>query len=369
MLPSAPKSLGRLGEVLTSALASIVGESNKLGLQPKRSVCVILVDGLGAQNLRVAGAHAGYLNSQPTESAMCWFPATTATSITSFATGTSPSTNGFLGYQVYDRANQKPMNLLSGWANFEEGFKYQASQTIAEQAISKNIQMHTVAPSAYERSGFTAATMRGSVFHGMDSIEQRFEEAKNLLEEPSPKLIYLYVPELDQLAHAKGSESLAWLNLLEDLDALVKSFTLALPKSVGVLLTADHGVVDVPKSSHIYLDEVLPASSFRFVGGDTRALYLYLQEGIDLEGVKNLLRESYEGSCYLATPRELVAANYWSELSAKSENVAPDLVLFAKKRVALYHRGFAKAKSLEMIGHHGSISPEELAVPLLKFGF
>jgi hypothetical protein len=41
----------------------------------------------------------------------------------------------------------------------------------------------------------------------------------------------------------------------------------------------------------------------------------------------------------------------------------------ARKRVALYHRSFAKKKSLEMIGHHGSITNEELAIPLIKFGF
>jgi hypothetical protein len=41
----------------------------------------------------------------------------------------------------------------------------------------------------------------------------------------------------------------------------------------------------------------------------------------------------------------------------------------ARKEVALYHQGFAKKKSLEMIGHHGSISQQEMSVPVIAIGF
>jgi hypothetical protein len=85
--------------------------------------------------------------------------------------------------------------------------------------------------------------------------------------------------------------------------------------------------------------------------------------------MRNKLEEHLGDSCYIATPREIIEAGYWKTLSPKSENVAPDLVILARKKVALYHRGFAKAKSLEMVGHHGSITNEELAIPLVRFGF
>jgi hypothetical protein len=72
-------------------------------------------------------------------------------------------------------------------------------------------------------------------------------------------------------------------------------------------------------------------------------------------------------SCYLVTPSDLVAAGYWQEIEKNS--VVPDFIVLARKQVALYHRAFAKRKSLEMIGHHGSISNDELAIPLITFGF
>jgi len=355
--------------VLISALMSVSGETNSLGLPARRSVCVILVDGLGSSNLKSAAGHARFLNSQQSDSATCWFPATTSTSITSFATATNPWENGFLGYQVFNKATQAAMNLLSGWKDYSEGENYQEAATIAEIASSRGVGFHTVAPSAYERSGFTGATMRGSGFHGVDRIADRFSEAQKLLVQPEAKVIYLYIPELDQLAHAKGSESSPWLNQLEDLDALVRGFVSGIPKGSGVILTADHGVVDVPKESHVYLDEFMPKSEFKFVGGDTRSLYLYFEDAVDRKTARERLREQLADSCYICTPDDLIAAGYWKPLSPKSENLAPDLLVLARKRVALYHRGFAKVKSLEMIGHHGSITNEELAIPLLKFGF
>ena len=355
--------------MLISALASVAGESNSLSLTKRRSACVILVDGLGLTNLKTAGAHASFLNSQSSEPAMCWFPATTSTSISSFATGTQPWENGFLGYQVFNRSENEPMNLLSGWGEYSEGESYQSSPTLAEKAFGSGISFHTVAPSPYEYSGFTAATMRGSKFHGINSVSERFTEALKLLADPVPKVVYLYIPELDQTAHAKGSDSISWLNQLEDLDALIRDFTTSLPKGCGVVLTSDHGVIDVSKENHIYLDELIDKSEFKFVGGDTRSLYLYFSDEVDQSKARLLLEANYGNSCYITTPDELIDAGYWKELSDKSRNVAPDLLVLARKRVALYHRGFAKVKSLQMIGHHGSITNEELAIPLIKFGF
>lgn len=355
--------------MLISALNSASGETNSLGLPARRSVCVILVDGLGSSNLKSAAGHARFLNFQQSESATCWFPATTSTSITSFATASNPWDNGFLGYQVFNKATQTPMNLLSGWKDYSEGENYQEEATIAEIASARGVDFHTIAPSAYERSGFTGATTRGSEFHGVARVADRFSEAQKLSFQPEAKVIYLYIPELDQLAHAKGSESTAWLNQLEDLDSLVRDFVSSISKGSGVILTADHGVVDVSKENHIYIDEFMPKSVFKFVGGDTRSLFLYFEDAVDKQAARELLQERLGDSCYICTPEDLIAAGYWNVLSQKSENVAPDLLVLARKRVALFHRGFAKMKSLEMVGHHGSITNEELAIPLLKFGF
>jgi len=79
MLPAPPKSLGRLGEVLKSSWSAVQGEENSLGFEPKRVICVVMVDGLGYSNLTAAAGHAPFLNSRTSEKISCYFPATTST--------------------------------------------------------------------------------------------------------------------------------------------------------------------------------------------------------------------------------------------------------------------------------------------------
>jgi hypothetical protein len=67
----------------------------------------------------------------------------------------------------------------------------------------------------------------------------------------------------------------------------------------------------------------------------------------------------------LASVQELVYAGWYQPLSASAENLAPDLVLLPKADRVIYHRDFAKAKSLEMVGQHGGMSKAEWEVPLL----
>jgi predicted AlkP superfamily pyrophosphatase or phosphodiesterase len=367
MLPAPPKTLGMLGDVLISALQSVSGEKNSLGLAKKRSVCVILIDGLGSTNLKDAGAHAGFLNSKPSIPASCFFPATTSTSIVSFATGKPPWETGFIGYQIFDRAAGVRRNLLNGWESSEDAKAFQSLQTVSEKAVDLSIEFHTVAPSAYRDSGFTAATMRGSEFHGTKSIEERFDKAKALLADGKEKIVYLYIPELDQIAHAQGWKSQAWLNQLEDVDGYIAKLTSDLRKTSGIIVTADHGIVDVPHSSHIYLDEYLNQDELLDVGGDTRALFIYLKNQEAIEATLVQLEADLGDSCYLVNPRMLIEAGYWQE--NRDPHLVPDIVVMAKKEFALYHRGFAKKKSLEMIGHHGSISQQEMSIPLIVLGF
>lgn len=365
MLPSPPKSLGMLGDVLISALKSVQGLENPLQLPKRRSVCVLLIDGLGSANLASAGGHARFLNSLPATKISCGYPATTSSSLTSLATGLSVSQTGFIGYQVFDRDTKTSLNLLSGWESIEQAKLFQQQPTISELSKSANVAFEVVSPEIYRDSGFTAATMRDATFHGVNKIADRFKQAQRLLREPGSKIVYLYVPELDQIAHGWGCESTKWLNALEELDGNMRDFVAALSKDVGLLITADHGVIDVAKEDHLYIDEHLEKDLFDFVGGDTRGLFLYCKENID--SIRTELEKLYEHSCYITTPRELIAAGYWTESEA-IQRFGPDLILLAKKNVALYHRGFAKAKSLNMVGHHGSITNAELSIPLIRIG-
>jgi len=373
MLPSVPKSLGRLSDVFISALGSITGLDNRLKLPKANSACVVLVDGLGSFNLKATAGHAPFLAKrlEMDGSTHCGFPSTTAASITSFGTGLSAGSHGIIGYQVQDPETGKVLNLLTGWGAGIDPQFWQPNKTVNEMAAESGVESFVIGPPEYDGSGFSVASMRGAKYIAAKTFDDRVAKAQQVLSTKQQTLVYLYFPELDQRAHAFGVDSQNWREKLEDLDAAIKALALGLPKNAGLLLTADHGVIDVPRDKHIYLDEYKEQlGGLTAVGGDPRVLFLYF-EGLSSAEVKiraAQLNEALGGAVSAHTKDEIIKSGWYGEVSSDASERMPDLFLITIGTWALYHRDYAKPKSLNMIGQHGSISPEELTVPLLRFG-
>jgi predicted AlkP superfamily pyrophosphatase or phosphodiesterase len=381
MLPALPRTFGRLTDVLSSSLGAITGQDNRLGFAKAKRVVAILVDGLGAQNLKAAGGHAPFLNAAlaVAKPAACGFPSTTATSITSFATGLSAGQHGLVGYKVFERVGSesgtgndgRAANLLTGWGADQNPLEWQPNQTVSELASSSGVQAFVIGPKAYDGSGFTQATMRGAKYLPGKTIDDRIDVAIQLLREnKNDILVYLYIPELDQTAHAFGAESSKWLAALESVDAAAKRLSGALSKADALLLTADHGIVDVPAHAHILLDEVqMDWTRVASVGGDPRVNFIYLQDPTETSAFQAQLQEQLGDSVAVFSKADAVACGlYGANLTAVALERMPDIFALAVKRVALYHRDYAPAKSLQMIGQHGALTPQEMAIPLLGWG-
>lgn len=350
-----------------SALGSITGKQNRLGLPKVKSACVVLVDGLGSQNLKFRAAHAPFLANQLSQdgSTFSGFPSTTVTSLVSFSTGLRAGQHGMVGYQVYDRAQSTSINLLTGMMGADQAMHWQPTQTIAELSGQYEVETFFVGPGEYEKSGFTFATMRGATFVAAKSLDDRVREARRLLKEKSSALVYLYVPELDQNAHAFGFKSAQWAQKLEDLDLAIKNLVTGLGEKIGVLLTADHGIIDVAHEKQIYLDE-FEIPGLEHVGGDPRVIYLYLSD-VNVDDIQESLQAKLGKRVFVATKAQLIEAGWYGPVEGFATERLPELILISLGETALYHRDFAKPKSLQMIGQHGSISDEEITIPLLKF--
>lgn len=351
-----------------SSLGAITGKHNRLALPSAKSVCVIMVDGLGSVNLRNRAGHAPQLMSflERDGSIQVGFPSTTATSLSGFATGERAGQHGMIGYQIYDRSRSQLVNLLTGITDKTQASHWQKSRTVAEIAEEQSVDCVFVGPAEYENSGFTMATMPTAKYVPAKTIPERFEAALKILESKKRSLIYLYIPELDMKAHQFGSDSLEWVEKLEELESAVSKFNTRLPERTAALLTADHGIIDVDQRNHIYLDEFdLPGLTS--VGGDPRVLYLYFDSAVQASFVIEL-QQKLGSRVLVATKAQIIDAGWFGKVEDYSSNRMPDVFLISISDVALYHRLFAKSKSLKMVGQHGSISSQELTVPLLRFG-
>ncbi|WP_052357496.1 alkaline phosphatase family protein [Leifsonia aquatica] len=371
MLPAAFTTRTSLAAVLPSSLAAVRGEANDLALPALEHVVVIVVDGLGAASLRARSGHARTLAPllAKTTTIDAGFPTTTAAALTTLTTGTMPGEHGMVGYRVRDDAGRLT-NQLSGWDEGMDPATWQRSRTVFERAAEHGIPSRAIGLPKYADSGFTAAALRGAEFVGGRTMADRFAIAESVVASTGPGLTYLYVAELDQLAHAKGWESPDWTAALETLDALVSAFARRLGPGRAALLTADHGVIDVPESGHVLFDtapELLDGVAA--IGGEPRFLHLYTEPGADPDAVADRWRDVEGERSWVASRAEAVDAGWFG--GAVAPAVAPrigDVLVATRKRIAYYDSRDAARTGRTMVGQHGSLTAEETRVPLLRFG-
>lgn len=375
MLPAAYSTRLSLAEVLPSSLSALSGAENPLGLGEVQRAVVVLVDGLGASSLRERAGHARFLAPRLTKQTTidAGFPTTTASAIATLCTGVTPGSHGLVGYRVLDAANDRVVNQLSGWDAQMDPATWQRKATVFEQARQQGIASYAIGQLRYRDSGFTRAVLRGAQYVPAQQMADRFAAAKAILDRGGQSLVYLYIHELDVAAHAKGWESPAWLAELETLDAELSDLARHLGRGEGAFVTADHGVLDVPHTSHVLFDTVPElVAGVRHVGGDPRCLQLYLEDGASASDADTLAAawQAIEGErSWVGTRAEASAAGWFG--SDVDPEVLPrigDVLVAARRRVAYYDSRESNPSGRAMIGQHGSLTPEETRVPLIPLG-
>lgn len=375
MLPALNPDRMSLADVMPSCLAALTGQSNRLGLPAVTRAVVLLVDGLGAAALKARSGHARTLAGALTGSAVMdsGFPTTTASALATLTTGTSPGQHGLVGYSVLDGANDRVVNQLSGWDERIDPLLWQRQPTVFSRAEAEGVEVVAIGPERYRNSGFSAAVLRGATYRAASSIEDRLAAATAALrEESAPRLLYVYVPELDMASHAYGWESGEWTNALEGLDGAVRSFVTQLRAGEGLLVTADHGVVDVAPHNHVLFDETPGLlEGIEHIAGEPRCLQLHFAQDAS-ESLRATVVDRWRAAegerSWVATRSEAIEAGWFGSVDPEVAPRIGDILVAARKAIAYYDGRAASAHGRSMVGQHGSWSPAELKIPLLRYG-
>jgi predicted AlkP superfamily pyrophosphatase or phosphodiesterase len=278
-----------------------------------------------------------------------------------------PGEHGLIGHQVWDREHDERINLLVGWNERTVPEIWQPHTLVSERAHAKGVPVIAIQAEEYRGTGFTRATMRTANFIAADSIDERIERAIEAANGRGPSLSYVYFPELDKYGHQNGWKSSGWAALLEQIDAGVRRLTSRLG-SAGLIVIADHGMVETSKDRQLILDEYLDGFSLEFFGGDTRSSYLYFSDPEDSkQSISRLEPITFALGAHFAS--ELVEHGWYGKIGKEAAARLPEVVLLAKSNYTLYHSKFSKQRALKMISHHGSISATELKIPLIRIGF
>ena len=358
-----------LSDVLPSVLGAVgvPGEQNGLGLPPARRYCVLLIDGLGWNALRAHQAEAPFLNSMTGSVITAGVPSTTVTSLTSLGTGLVPGRHGLLGYTTRKPGTTTMLFNALRWDEHKDvdPQAYQPHPTAFERAARAGVAVTVLGQRKFNKSGLTSAALRSPGFAIADSMGERIALAATALADGSePAIVYVYDGDLDFTGHQRGCRSAAWRHQLVLLDRFVEELYLALPPGTVLLVTADHGMVDVASEQRIDVDQsAVLRDGVDLVAGEARFRHVYAADGATgdvLAAWRGVL-----GDRATVLPRDdAIARGWFGAVEARVLSRIGDVVASIDGDCAVEQRSAFPIEA-KLIGLHGALSADEMLVPLL----
>jgi hypothetical protein len=348
-----------------AAALSVPGETDVLDLPPSSRYAVLLIDGLGWNLLHRHAEVAPYLSSlMPTGLRLtAGVPSTTATSLTSLGTGLPPGAHGIVGYTSVVPETGGLLNALA-WDAPVDPRKWQPNRTVFERVAAAGVATRNVSKARFENSGLTVAAFRGSAHRGADTVEDRLDATRFASREGRSSLVYVYDSQLDYTGHGQGCESWQWRKELAAADTFASRVRSALPRDAVLLVIADHGMVDVAPQDRIDLDaEPELTDGVWLIGGESRFRHLYCESGAAAD-VLAAYRARLGDRALVLSRDEAVTQGWFGPVEDRLAPRLGDVIVACLDPVALVAtRRFPQEATL--IGMHGSLTDDEMAIPLL----
>ena len=323
------------------------------------SVVLLVLDGLGWQALAEQRESLPVLGGLQGRAITTVTPSTTAAALTSMSTGAAPAEHGLLGYRI--RVGGQILNVLR-WTNGSRTAP--APEDTQRRPPFGGRVVPVVTKSEFARTGFTAAHLRGCTFKGWRTTSTLVEHCRRLIED-GERLVYAYYDGLDKVAHEHGIVDSFYSAELLAIDRLVEDVLDALPEDTAVVVTADHGQVQVGPEGAVRLDAISPLVGA--MAGEGRFRSLWARPGASAE-LRAAAAEHHGHRAWVFTREQLFDEGWLgppgsSRVASALRSRIGDVVLAARDPVIFVDP--SQEHEHLMQSQHGSVTAAEMLVPLL----
>jgi hypothetical protein len=319
-------------------------------------VVLLVLDGLGEQQLAERPALAPVLSALDGSPLTSVAPSTTASALTSLATGATPAEHGVLGYRL--RAAAGVLNVLRWTLDGADARGLVPPHGFCRRPPFLGRRPPVVARAEFAGTGFTEAYLPGADLRGWRVPSSIAVEVRRALAEGVP-LVYAYYDGVDKIAHETGLGE-HYDAELAAVDRLVGDLLDLLPPGAALVVTADHGQVEVRDEPVRLAPDLLDAVGL--LSGEGRFRWLHVPPGA-VDDVVAACREAYGHLAWVRTREEVVAEGWLGGRPADDlfERIG-DVALAARAPVAFFDP--ADTGELRLVARHGSLTPAEMLVPL-----
>ncbi|MFI5933392.1 alkaline phosphatase family protein [Actinoplanes sp. NPDC051494] len=356
---------GSLADLLpsVSAVLGVPGATDVLGLGGRLGdvdrVAVLLIDGLGAYQMGLASAHAPILAQLDGDTLTSGFPSTTPVSLATLGTGAPPGEHGILGFTVR-RPDGGVLNHIQ-WGSDPDPASWQPLPTRFETAVGAGIPATLVTRPGFRGSGLTTACYRGAAFVGAADPDALVAGMLEALDRPG--IVYGYHPDLDHHGHGSGVGSPAWITAAVEVGRLITRLAERLPPRCALLVTADHGQLNIPAEGRrdLALEPDL-AAGVTGVAGEPRMRHLSVEPG----AVDDVVAAYSQLSALVLTRDGAIAEGLFGPVPDAHRGRIGDVVVACLDHEVVLAGGWEPPNVGRLVAYHGSLTAAEMTVPLLS---
>ncbi|MGB9113233.1 MAG: alkaline phosphatase family protein [Acidimicrobiales bacterium] len=321
------------------------------------NVVLLILDGLGAEQLASRSTIAPTMTGMAHSTLTSVAPTTTAAALTSIVTGHTPAEHGVVGYRL--RVGGEVLNVLR-WTT-PSGDARSEVRPRAFQRLPPFLgqRVPVISKAEFAHTGFTEAHL-----FGVDLIGYRLPSSLPVLIEEALRrrapFVYAYYDGIDAIAHMTGLGAYYEAEV-HATDQFIAEIVDRLPKGSALVISADHGQVEVT-APPLRIDEEVMVD-VEAISGEGRFRWLHARPGA-IGRVATRAKERFGEACWVETLDELVDAGiFGGPLPDAFRRRLGDVALMARAPVAIIDP--ADPGDARLIGRHGSLTKDELIVPLL----
>ncbi len=327
------------------------------GIEGADQIVLLVLDGLGWHQMQERRSLLRGLTLMQAAPITTVAPTTTATALTSISTGLPPGEHGVIGYRM--SVDRDILNVLR-WTTA----KGDAREVIPPESIQSEVAFGGQRPPVVVRAefrdtGFTRAHLGGCRHVPYRMPSTMLAEITHQLAMGEP-FVYAYYDGIDKVAHEYGLSHFYDTELVF-VDRMVEYMIQELPPGVALVITADHGQVDVGDRVFPPHPEVLGRVAHQ--SGEARFRWLHASPG----DAGDLLRAATEHHADVAwvVSREQVLDECWfgPKVLPGPLSRLGDVALVPFEPVAFEDP--ADTGPFHLKGRHGSMTEAEVMVPLL----
>ncbi|CAN5830954.1 alkaline phosphatase family protein [soil metagenome] len=320
-------------------------------------VVVLVLDGLGWDQFVTHRPHLPVLTSLNGGPITTVAPTTTATALSSIATGLTPGEHGLVGYRMMLRG--EVINVLRWLA--ADGDRRRSAPPSEVQPFTPflGIPVPVISPAELELSAFTEAHLRGSRPVGYRAPSAIAVEVGRQLRAGEP-FVYAYYGSIDKTAHERGFGEF-YESELRTADRLVGDVIESLTPGASLVVTADHGQVSVGDRIVTPAAELLAMTTAQ--SGEGRFRWWHTSKS-SVGALARAAADAYGDIAWVTTKEQMLDEHWFGP------TVAPpvaarlgDVALVARDDVSFYDA--ADSGPFDLICRHGSLTSAEVLVPLL----